>query len=194
MKMWKKVLICIGVLVIIYIITVAYKYSALSKINEKNIESSKKTNYYYISETETNIIEFWQKGNIMKQNLKSKNNNHVTTIWEDKDSGEKYTFSGNTYKETGLIVKNVTSTYIEKESIARLVISLNPFLIISTKNYDNTACYCIKTFNSEDRIEKESGLLVYTKNKDAERTIKYTFNTVTDEDVALPNLDEYTLN
>ena len=194
MEMWKKVLICIGILLFIYIITVVYKFSVLSKIYEKNSESSKITNRYYISETERNSIEFWQKENIFKQNLNTRGSDKVTTIWKDKNSGETYTFSGNTYRESGDIAENLSYTYIEENPIVRLVYALNPLLIVTTKNYNNADCYCLKTFNSEDRIEKEKGLLVYTKDEDTERTIKYSFNTVTDEDVALPNLDEYTLD
>ena len=64
---------------------------------------------------------------------------------------------------------------------------------INTKEYDNKSCWYLKDRQEEVYIDKETGIVLYNKNEQLGREIKlkYSINTVTDEDVAKPDLSDY---
>ena len=73
---------------------------------------------------------------------------------------------------------------------ARLFMSVNPMLYISSKKYNEKECYYFKLGKYEEYTEKDTGFLLYMKN-DEERIITYDLDTVTDKDVEKPDLSKY---
>ena len=193
MKIWKKILIAITVVLAMYLIVTLYKYSVLTKIYERNIASNNISNRYYYSETDDTIIEFWQKDGLMKNHLKRKGNVGDIIMWEDSNTGEKYVFWNELekiYQEGGQVIGQFGSMFMTDESKVRLMMAAHPLMFVFPKNYDGKQCYCIKLFSIAEVIDKETGLTLYDNNG-GDRNLRYTFNTVTDEDVARPDLSEY---
>ena len=62
---------------------------------------------------------------------------------------------------------------------------------ISTENYENHSCYVITSKNEKLFIDKDTLFIIRDESKEKSRTIKIEIGTVTDEEVKLPNLEEY---
>ena len=194
MKIWKKILIVIAVIILIYLLITLYKYIVLTKIYERNTESNKVPNRHYYSETEDTIMEFWYKDGLMKAHLERKEKVGDMIMWEDSNTGEKYVFWNEPerlYQEGGQVVANYASMFTESQSKIRLMMAAHPLLFIVPTKYDNKQCYYVTMFDIKEKIDKETGLTLLEGNSGIERTLKYTFNDVTDEDVEMPNLSEY---
>ncbi len=194
MKIWKKILIVIAVIILIYLLITLYKYIVLTKIYERNMESKKITNSYYYSETEDTIIEGWQKDGIKKMYAKLKGKIGDIEMWENSNTGEKYVFWNEPekrYQEGGQVVMSFASMFTESEKNIRLMMAAHPLLFIIPSKYEDKQCYYITLFDIKEKIDKETGLTLLEGNSGIERTLKYTFNDVTDEDVEMPNLSEY---
>ena len=193
MKAWKKILIFIAFLLIIYLITVIYKYIVLGKVilSTEKANKAKLLNYYYYSEYDTQIYEHWQKDGIMKTNINRKEEVGSITMWENTNTGEKYMFINepqNVYQEGGQVVPTILSSHELVDNRARISFALNPTVTVYPKKYDEKNCYQVNYSNYTEIFEKEHGFMVYDKEHEAH----YKFNTVTDEDVKMPNLEEYT--
>ncbi len=194
LKVWKKISIIIAIIFAIYIIVTLYKYSVLTKIYERNMETRNITNRYYYSETDDQIDEFWQKDNLLKHHIKSKEKIGDMVTWEDTNTGEKYVFWNEPrkiYSEGGQVFINET-VFTESESKFRLMEAANPLMFVYPQKYEDKQCYHITMFEVTEIIEKETGILLYTNNG-KNSTLHYSFNTVTDEDVAKPDVTEYEL-
>ena len=194
MKIWKKILIVIAVIILIYLLITLYKYIVLTKIYERNTTSNEVPNRHYYSETEDTIMEFWYKDGLMKVHLERKENVGDMIMWEDSNTGEKYVFWNEPekkYQEGGQVVANYASMFTESQSKIRLMMAAHPLLFIVPTKYDNKQCYYVTMFDIKEKIDKETGLTLLEGNSGIERTLKYTFNDVTDEDVEMPNLSEY---
>ena len=86
-----------------------------------------------------------------------------------------------------------TSLTTSYDNFNKFLLALNPTVFIWTKEYDGKDCYDVKVGEQEEIIEKETGLLLSTKFEDNERKLSYSFDTVTDEDVKMPDISQYTL-
>ncbi len=198
MKMWKKILICICIILVIVAIIVLWRYNILTQISQKNEISSSKLNYTYYSETEDLIMECWKKDNIWKVHLVQKTGEGDMTFWQNNNTGEKLTFwnSAKLYSTEGGILTlspaGLTIT-LPDESITRLTMAVTPMLYIGSKTYEDKECYVTKIGKQEEFIEKETGMILYSKSENEERKITYEFDTVTDGDVAKPDLSQYKL-
>ena len=200
MKLWKKILLLIFVIFILFIIITTIKFFVLTDILEKNKISNNSSNCYYYSETNSTIMEYWRKDNIQKLNIRPVGGTISITFWKDLNSNEEFTFwnsENRTYSKTngGMIEHLPISVYLIDDSFARYIISANPTLFIKNTKYENKDCYIIKNNHHkyEEIIEKSTGLTLYSKNIDEIRKVNYSFNTVTDLDVALPDISQYTL-
>ena len=193
MKLWKKILIVIAVIILIYLLITLYKYIVLTKIYERNTESNEMQNRHYYSETEDQIMEFWYKDGLMKFHLERKGNIGDIIMWENSNTGEKYVFWNEPekrYQEGGQVIANYASMFAERESKIRFMMAAYPLVFIAPTKYDGKQCYYVAMDDMKEKIDKETGLVLYESNG-MERTLNYTFNDVTDEDVQMPNLSEY---
>lgn len=196
-RMSEVVLIIILLLILAIFLLVAWRYYTLINIQKNNNLYLSGTNYYYYSENKNIIMEFWKKDNINKLNIKQLNSESDITFWKDVKTGEEYTFYNNTKEfsknQGGIQATKPSSMIIVSDNFDKFLLAINPTIYIATKEYNDTKCYYVKVNNQEELIEKETGLLLKTKNEEDERDLKYSFNTVTDEDVEKPDISQYTL-
>ena len=74
------------------------------------------------------------------------------------------------------------------------MIAAHPFMFIGIQNYNDIPCYNIRFDAVYEIIGKDTGLLLFSNDNNNMTNIQYKFNTVTDEDVAKPDLSLYKLN
>ena len=197
MRLWEKILNIILLIVLAIFLVVAWRYYALINIAEENSINLTKTNYYYCSESDDIIIECWRKDDIVKINMRQINRDRDITFWKDINTGEEYIFYNaiNEYSKNngGILGSRPSSITTSYDKFSKFMIALNPTVYIGTENYDDKECYHIKIGEQEEYVEKETGLLLNTKYGDNERKLTYSFDTVTDEDIQKPDINEYTL-
>ena len=196
--MKKKILITIGIIIVILTIIVLIRFNIYMNLDKKYDEMNARNNYYYYSETE----------NIHKVNVKNVKGEGNITFWKNTDTNEYYVFNetkNKTYSKyignNGMMVENLPLTGYNVSSENRLGINLmfaiNPFCTISNGKYENKRCYILgylEEGSSKEWIEKETGLPLYIEFANGTyRKIQYSFDTVTDEDIRIPNIEEYTL-
>ncbi len=197
MKVWKKLALIIFVFLVIYAISVGYKLIILNKIAEKNEESENSENYYYYSIADDTLMEYFKKDGIIKMNLRKARGNASITFWKNCNTGEQYIFINETKqydKAEGGILENIPiSRFVSTDATANIMLAIHPLVFIGTQKYNDIECYNIKFNTVYEVISKDKGLLLYSNEENNMRNIQYKFNTVTDEDVAKPNISEYTL-
>ena len=198
MKIWKKLALIVIVLLAIYAISVVYKLSILNKIAEKNEESKKIENYYYYSIANDTLMEYFKKDGIIKMNMRQARGNASITFWGDSNTGEQLIFINETKQydkaEGGMLENIPTSMFVSPDVTSNIMLAIHPLVFIGTQKYNDIECYNIRFNTVYEVISKDRGLLLYSNEENNMRNIQYKFNTVTDEDVAKPNLSEYTLN
>lgn len=196
MKISKKILLFILGIVLIYILTVVYKYSILTIIQKRNEASNNSNNRYYYSLTYDTIIEVYKKDGIMKANIKAVQGDGDITVWKNENTNEEYVFwnSSKIYSKNagGIMGLSPSSMMTAPDFVSRLMVAIHPMMFVGTQKYNDTYCYNLKFDDVYEIIEKETGNILYTNNGGA-RNIKYSFDTVTDEDVKLPDFSEYKL-
>lgn len=203
MKTYKKVLIIILIILFMYFITVFIKYSILTKISVNYEKARESDNFYYYSETETTIINYWQKDSIKKLNIKDVDREKDLTFWKDENTGEELLFVefNKTYSKTqgAMYVNLISSQFVplKEEKLIRFAISLNPTVFVFSDIYDDTECYTIKHLGNgivTEKVDKQTGLLLYSAyNKLGPTTRKYKFDSVTDENINKPDISKYEL-
>ena len=77
--------------------------------------------------------------------------------------------------------------------MGRLVVAVNPIVFVGTQKYNDISCYNIKFGTNHEIIDKNTGMVLYSGNESFIRNLEYSFNTVTDKDIAKPTLSEYTI-
>ena len=198
MKIWKKLLLIAFALFAIYAISVLYKLSILNKIAEKNEESNNIQNYYYYSISNDTLIEYFRKDGIMKMHARQARGNGDITFWKDSNTGEQLIFWNESKlydkAEGGILESMPSGMFTSIDSTTNIMMAIHPFVFIGTQKYNDIECYNIKFNTVYEVISKDTGLLLYSNEENHMRNIQYKFNTVTDDDVAKPDLSKYTLN
>ena len=198
MKIWKKLALIVFAIFVIYAISVVYKLSILNKIAEKNKESNNIENYYFYSIANDTLMEYFKKDGIIKMNMRQARGNASITFWKDSHTGEQLIFMNETKlydkAEGGILESTPSSMFASLDFSSNIIMALHPFVFIGTQKYNDIECYNIKFNTVYEVISKDKGLLLYSNEENNMRNIQYKFNTVTDDDVAKPNLSEYTLN
>lgn len=175
---------------------IAWRYNVLCDLSKQNNLNLNKTNYYYYSKNNETIMEYWKKDNVAKLNMKQINSDRDVTFWRNGNTGEEYTFYNMTNEYTedgGMFSARPTSITTSYDNFNKFLLALNPTVFIWTKDYDGKECYDVKVGDQEEIIEKGTGLLLSTSSEGNERKISYSFDTVTDEDVQMPDISQYTL-
>ena len=209
----RVILVIIGLLIVskIYHFIIIHKvHQALENfINEEN-------RYYSVSSINSNKnstdIKIWKKDNIVKQNWK-KDNTDLYCYWKDFKDNQEYLIDlqNKVFEEENL-------SKVQKDSLTNLpklifnlyknnqihIKQLFKIKYIRLIQYNNQKCYKIQTASETIIIDKATYLPVYSSTKTinsnynkkdlTENTYQFNINEVTDEDVSLPNLEEYTKN
>ena len=195
--MKKKIILAVLIIVVILVILFMWRLITLNNIKKLNEESIKISNIHYVEEEKNAIVEIWKKDDIVKENTIVINSDTNMTMWKDLNTDEGYTIFNNS--NSYLIGAETIATEPQANNIYLLdynntiLLALNPMVKIRTKEYDNKSCWYLKNGQEEVYIDKETGIVLYNKNEQLGREIKlkYSINTVTDEDVAKPDLSDY---
>ena len=195
--MKKKIILAVLIIVVILVILFMWRLITLNNIKKLNEESIKISNIHYVEEEKNAIVEIWKKDDIVKENTIVINSDTNMTMWKDLNTDEGYTIFNNS--NSYLIGAETIATEPQANNIYLLdynntiLLALNPMIKINTKEYDNKSCWYLKNGQEEVYIDKETGIVLYNKNEQSGREIKlkYSINTVTDEDVAKPDLSDY---
>ena len=195
--MKKKIILAVLIIVVILVLLFMWRLITLNNIKKLNEESIKISNIYYVEESGSTIEEFWKKDDIIKEKINSGLNNSDMTFWKNSNTNEEYTIfeSSNTYLigAEGMAYEPQANNIYLLDYNNTILLALNPMIKINTKEYDNKSCWYLKDRQEEVYIDKETGIVLYNKNEQLgqEIKLKYSINTVTDEDVAKPDLSEY---
>lgn len=195
--MKKKIILAVLIIVVILVLLFMWRLITLNNIKKLNEESIKISNIYYVEESGSTIEEFWKKDDIIKEKINSGLNNSDMTFWKNSNTNEEYTIfeSSNTYLigAEGMAYEPQANNIYLLDNNNIIILALNPMIKINTKEYDNKSCWYLKDRQEEVYIDKETGIVLYNKNEQLgqEIKLKYSINTVTDEDVAKPDLSDY---
>ena len=195
--MKKKIIFIVILIILILLVSIfGMRLSKLNKISELRDESKKISNLYFTEEGSSSITEFWKKDNIIKQNNKLKIGDGDITLWKNFENDESLTIFNTTQKymqgAEGIRLEPSLNINIENALENKFLLALNPMVKISSKEYDSKDCYYIKQGQDEVYIDKEYGIPLYQSNGVNEIVVKYSVNTVTDEDIAKPDLANFT--
>lgn len=190
-------LVVVIIVVLLLVVLFLWRLITLNNIKKLNEESIKISNIHYVEEEKNAIVEIWKKDDIVKENTIVINSDTNMTMWKDLNTDEGYTIFNNS--NSYLIGAETIATEPQANNIYLLdynntiLLALNPMIKINTKEYDNKSCWYLKDRQEEVYIDKETGIVLYNKNEQLGREIKlkYSINTVTDEDVAKPDLSDY---
>ncbi len=196
-KLWEKILIVFMIFFIILAIIVGIRYSTLSKIYKNYEQSKSSTNYYWRSESNDAVIEYWRKDAIRKINVKRAGDEGGFVIWRDDINKNSYMIYAQTQRYAINKAKDLLNTFPismlgNGTTMEKFVIAMTPSISISSrKDGDKTYCILSKA-DSVNVIEKDTGLIIYGEEGSRFRKIEYSFGTVTDEDVEMPDVSGYT--
>ena len=197
--MKKRIALVVAIIVVLLLVVLfLWRLITLNNIKKLNEESIKISNIHYVREGNDSIVEVWKKDNIVKQNMNNISGSVNLTLWKNFENDEEYTLYNNEKKYSS-IGTEIISNELQANHIYLLdynntiILALNPMVKIRTKEYDNKSCWYLKNGQEEVYIDKETGIVLYNKNEQSGREIKlkYSINTVTDEDVAKPDLSDY---
>ena len=191
-------LVVVIIVVLLLVVLFLWRLITLNNIKKLNEESIKISNIHYVREGNDSIVEVWKKDNIVKQNMNNISGSVNLTLWKNFENDEEYTLY-NKEKKYSSIGTEIISNELQANHIYLLdynntiILALNPMVKIRTKEYDNKSCWYLKNGQEEVYIDKETGIVLYNKSEQSGREIKlkYSINTVTDEDVAKPDLSDY---
>ena len=191
-------LVVVIIVVLLLVVLFLWRLITLNNIKKLNEESIKISNIHYVREGNDSIVEVWKKDNIVKQNMNNISGSVNLTLWKNFENDEEYTLYNNEKKYSS-IGTEIISNELQANHIYLLdynntiILALNPMVKIRTKEYDNKSCWYLKNGQEEVYIDKETGIVLYNKSEQSGREIKlkYSINTVTDEDVAKPDLSDY---
>ena len=197
--MKKRIALVVAIIVVLLLVVLfLWRLITLNNIKKLNEESIKISNIHYVREGNDSIVEVWKKDNIVKQNMNNISGSVNLTLWKNFENDEEYTLYNNEKKYSS-IGTEIISNELQANHIYLLdynntiILALNPMVKIRTKEYDNKSCWYLKNGQEEVYIDKETGIVLYNKSEQSGREIKlkYSINTVTDEDVAKPDLSDY---
>lgn len=215
-KIMKKLIVKIGVIIcIIFIIHKVYHFLILNKIHSA-LESFKAEENSYCSvkilknNYELLNAEIFKKSDEVKY-VKNKDNIGIYYEFKNFNTGKQIiidvkekTFVNEDviYKDNGFLVnlpRLMLYTYLNgKMNLGRI---FDIYYIISTK-YNENVCYKIITKTEEILVDKQTLLPVYNSLKmiksennekyEYENIYEFSIDNVTDEDMQLPDLKDYT--
>jgi len=187
------ILFIVVVLAVILLIHIFRNYSILKKIEEKQAEILKSENYSYTIENKINektSVERYYKNGKSIEVLKSEDTTVIT--WRDKLTGETIRLYPNVLRANvseGGMIFDMTIPYMVTKDTA---IALSLVSFITSEEFDGKDCYVIKSKGEKLYINKEDGTILKAISKDVDvEYTKWTFNKLTEDDVARPNVIGY---
>ncbi len=215
-KLWEKILIIVLVIVSIFIILTVRKMVIIGNLQHKNSQYINSNNYHATISSyygrNLQISDTYKKGNKILSTLKSFNTNNTKTITNYSDGIVSHTYLD--VAETKIAILNgegnVGSIQITNElstqNIGQFLI-MSVFSSINSEECNGKQCYKIEvayslTNKTTIYFDKNTGLKVREFNgtigEGNEKVnivsdYKFEFDTVKDEDLKEPNLEQYTI-
>ena len=200
----KIFLLLIALIALVYIAIVIRNAYLLNKIMTKTAQYTNTKNFHYIINSDGRQREVYQKGEITKIIFNHENENII--IWKNTKTNEALIINVNEKKvampkaENVVGFDNMFNYYIEDTSYLKQIACTS---LIYTAKLDGKECYVINQFN-KTWLEMETGLCVrlnngYSENEDGTKKAEiiqfsnWKIDSITDEDVAKPNLIGYTI-
>lgn len=194
-KILKMIFIIILIIVIIFLINLFRKAIIINEYAKRLDEYQKQTNFYAKFQTDKDIQEMWRKDNIGITKYTSENDirtiyatsNETWMIFNSKKIAQKFE-----NQNAGAFLPIIEGATLYTDNFGQaLQIALKSQ--ITSENINGQDCY--KIYIDEDFqvfINKENYLKIKEINSGSTRElIEYSFGTVKDDDVKMPNLDEY---
>lgn len=214
------VIIGLLLLILIYVFIAIYRFYILIDLKSKFIENSNFNNVKFEinSTTFKNFVfeedkntKYYCKDGIIKCESSSIKNNTKWVYFIDNNNGVEYTFDENTKKvysrnedEISKIYKNnnfiysIFKKYYDMDTITLLKISFNIFENKIEKKKENDKNYILINYDNFDTYiyDENTGLInsIYSKDLIGNSRLiiyKYEFNSVSDQNIKMPNIKEY---
>ena len=217
MKLWKKIFLLIGLIILLLFGLTARKFLIFTQLDNKNKVQQANTNVYAKVETQFYTVEMYRKGDCVKQVIYKTNQDVILTQLTRPDCRIFYTDDGKEktrkiYQEQFLIEnQNIIANYMNYFTLGEKIISSIGSQIRS-EIADGKECYVISGYNTNFvydanakeyklYIDKQTGLMVKLIEiieeegtlQEKINTYEYQFDCVTNEDVAELDSEEYTL-
>lgn len=201
MKLWKKILIVIGIILILFLIITTRKVMILLELGNVSEETQKNTNYY------TQQISM-QDGNVVITRMYCKDTKYLqmTEVIGIVNKTRKITMYHDDKKEISIIQsgENKVAILNESKQIAKFNINtygygtdfwtnLQVALMsrITTEKQAGRECYVINIMGDLKLwVDKENGLVLKDETKNNVNQYSYELNMVKDEDVLKPDISD----
>lgn len=214
-KFVKRISIIILVILSLFMLRKLYHFVIVNKLYEAIEDFREKDNRVYLVTTTMDEEVVMEEKILLKQETvkytNSKNNRDLNYIWKNFQNNEEYFIDVENKIYTDDIIfknKNVLPNlpnfigYAFKKSKLNIPKIFEIRHILLTKHNDKV-CYKIITKNEIIIVDKDTYLPIYSllqeidandnKKIKIENTYEFKVGEVTDEDVALPDLSEYTV-
>lgn len=203
--MKKKIVLLVIIIIVVLCICYAIQFCKFNKIYNGMKNNYEINNFEYTSESATRKHIIDKKDNVVLQKSYDKKDNnllHIFTIYYSDD--KSYSFNEttkqyevvdfeniveNTRLYSPFVFNNPNMNFFEKLKLAFIT-------DISKVEKNGVECYYVKTQVDNNDIDFyincENYLLVNVPDESLDYS-NYKLNSVTDEDVKMPNIEEYTL-
>ena len=203
MKLWKKILLVVLAIFILYSIYVIRNFIILSNIVNVSKEYANKTNYiaslYSIQGDSVNISKSYNKDgkylSLIQTKLNDINNSAKLTVYKSDNEGLAIIQTGD--KKTAVLNNNVIGgiqvftfgSIVDDDILHKVVISA--ITRISTEECNNKDCYFIELSNKWKMwVDKENGTIVREINGGFVTERRYEFDVVKDTDITKPDISD----
>ena len=203
MKLWKKILIVIGVIFILLFIAILRNFMILSDLENISKDKMNSNNYYVetysLQGNQIEIVKSHHKDNtyftIRQVISKNDDSQRQLTVYSDgtetigiiETEQEKIALLGNTVVG-GKVSVNTYASY-GQGFWSKFVFSVSS--TISTEQINDKDCYLINSiFGLKKWIDKETGLIVREENNGDITDFSYEFGVVEDSDIQKPDISD----
>ena len=202
-KLWKKILIVISIILLIFIIINVRKIFIISSLNKKIAKYEECQNCYYLmnqttlNKKDNKIIEMYKKDNVVK---------YITRFGKIITTEFVYPNERKTYLQIpGRKEMSLQETEQDQRVIPNFLEGLDKISLetitdyirikIITEKLDGKDCYVIYNSDAKVYFDKDSGLVIkvelFFDDETYTITYEYNFNEVTDKDMEEPDASDY---
>ncbi len=197
LKLLKSIFIIVLILMLLFIGNLTRKMYIIGQYDKTNTRYySTITNFYAKIIEENAIIEIWRKDDIALSKVISTNERIEWTYWGEDSNWTICNEITSNHKEAvkfpkGLPIPTVQNSLIQPLNIWGLL-SFAFNSKITTENVNSEECYKIHVDELfEEYVTKKDFLMIKNINGSTNQMIHYQFDTVTNEDVKMPDLAGY---
>lgn len=203
-KTWKKILLVLLAIFIIFCIHVIRNFIIISNLEEASKEYANKTNYivdiYSIQSNSVNILKAYNKGDIYLCNLETKSNDikDIRKLTVYKSNNETLALIQSGDEKIALLNKSIAGEIkvVTFESVSDMNL-LQKLLFSTLAKISTEECNKKETFlvamphGWKMWLNKENGTIIREINSGFITERRYEFDIVKDEDIVKPDISDY---